>query len=262
MSVRPELIFKGKYIIEADLRLVTALHIGGTEEGFEIGGTDNPVIKDPVTGVPFIPGSSLKGKIRSLLEWAHNLVIPEETKKGEWQAGPTKDPSSDVGIVFGLAAEVRQNDEKLPGPTRLTVRDAYPDEEQVSVWANYMGDGIYTELKTENTIDRMTSAANPRSMERIPARSVFKTEFVFDVYEDADFGRLKLLFQGMNLLEDSTLGGGGTRGSGKIKFENIRIIPRHKGYYLGTDEAPLKEIRSGGESSAKELADTFENLIS
>src|SRR3990167_6090530 len=66
--------FSGKYIVKADLRCVTGLHIGGTDEGFEIGGMDNPVIKDPITGYPYIPGSSLKGKMRSLLEWANNKV--------------------------------------------------------------------------------------------------------------------------------------------------------------------------------------------
>src|SRR3990170_8998206 len=73
--------FAGKYIIKADIRCITGLHVGGTDEGFEIGGIDNPVIKDPITGYPYIPGSSLKGKMRSMLEWitkrTENLTCTE-----------------------------------------------------------------------------------------------------------------------------------------------------------------------------------------
>jgi len=258
---KPNFEFKGKYIIEADLHLVTALHIGGTEEGFEIGGMDNPVIKDSMTDIPYIPGSSLKGKIRSMLEWAYDLVIPEN-KKGERKAGPTQDTSSDVGIVFGIAAEAHKGDQ-LPGPTRLTVCDAYPDKTQIEKWETYMGDGIYTELKTENSIDRLTSAANPRPMERVPAKSVFKTKFIFDVYHELDFDRLKVLFEGMMLLEDSTLGGGGSRGSGRVEFKNIMITSRHKGYYLGTKAETLKNIKNIDPkeySSPKAFVDKFKDI--
>lgn len=64
--------FQGKFIISGILECVTGTRIGGTQEKFEIGGIDNPVIKDPLTDLPYIPGSSLKGKLRHLLEWAIN----------------------------------------------------------------------------------------------------------------------------------------------------------------------------------------------
>lgn len=259
----PKFEFKGKYLIVADLRLKTALHIGGTEAGFEIGGIDNPVIKDPMTGIPYIPGSSLKGKLRSLLEWAHDLVKPQQSDEG-WKAGPAQDSNKDVCIVFGIAAEGHKG-QKLPGPTRLTVLDAYPKDDngydQKTKWEQYMGEGLFTEIKTENTIDRLTSAANPRPMERVPADSMFRTQFIFDIYEDADFDRLKVLFEGMTLLEDSALGGGGSRGSGRVKFENITITPRHKGYYLGTEKNELREIKINGSKSAKEFVDNFSKIF-
>lgn len=256
----PKFAFKGKYIVLADIELITALHIGGTEEGFEIGGLDNPVIKDPMTGAPFIPGSSLKGKMRSLLEWAHDLVKDEikKDKQNNWQAGPTTKPN-DVGIVFGIAAEALKGD-TIPGPTRLTVCDAYPNQDQIETWEKSMGDGIFTELKTENTICRLTSAATPRPMERVPARSVFKARFIFDIFEEDDFNRLKILSQGMRLLEDSALGGGGSRGSGRIRFKKIKIKARHKGYYLGTDEKTLKEIESKAYESAAEFDKTLKKM--
>ena len=56
-------------VIEGDLELVTGLHIGAGNDEIRIGGIDNPVLKHPYSGQPYIPGSSLKGKVRSLLEW-------------------------------------------------------------------------------------------------------------------------------------------------------------------------------------------------
>ena len=89
--------FNGKYIIKADLRCLTGLHIGGTEEGFEIGGMDNPVIRDPITGYPYIPGSSLKGKMRSLLEWSYDKVkIETNNKTKKLNAPPCACGSCDI----------------------------------------------------------------------------------------------------------------------------------------------------------------------
>ena len=263
--------FMGKYIITADIKLETALHIGGTEEGFDIGGLDNPVIKDKVTGVPYIPGSSLKGKMRSLLEWGYNEVKIEKNKKNNKLEGKScSDPTHPIGIVFGVPAEA-QNKEGISGPTRLTVRDAYPwesypdpdkigDIEQIKKWESAMGEKIYTEVKTENTIDRLTSEANPRSMERVPAGSVFKAEFIYDVYSDEDIKHLKLLFEGMLLLEHSYLGGSGTRGSGKIKFENIKIIDKDKSEYIG-GERKLKKSKQNGYNTPKDILDNFDKIF-
>ncbi|MDW8087703.1 MAG: type III-A CRISPR-associated RAMP protein Csm3 [Candidatus Calescibacterium sp.] len=239
-------------MIKADLRCITGLHIGGTVEGFEIGGMDNPVIKDPITGYPYIPGSSLKGKMRSLLEWT---TIHNNKSRVEYMVGIKGNKISacncsecDVCIVFGAGAGANVKKE----PTRLIVRDSFPkglfgddgkmlDENNrtgtIQKWKQYLGKGIYTEVKTENAIDRITSAANPRSMERVPVDSVFEVEMIFDVYRDDDKGRLKKVFEGMSLLEDSYLGGGGSRGSGKISFEDVRIIKRDVNeYYIGGGE--------------------------
>lgn len=275
---KPEFEFLGKYIISADIKLKTGLHIGGTEEGFEIGGIDNLVIKDKVTGVPYIPGSSLKGKMRSLLEWAyfngHNNVIRIEKKKdGEWEGKLCNDPTHPIGIVFGVPAEDHRG--VIPGPTRLTVRDAFPHDKvelqnketnnkeiksQIQIWENAMGEKIYTEIKTENFIDRITSAATPRSMERVPANSVFKVEFVFDVYHRNDRKHLKLLFEGMKLLEDSYLGGGGTRGSGQVKFENISIKAKDKSAYIG-GESVLLRVNPNSYKTAEEVYKDFEIIF-
>ncbi|MBU1055683.1 MAG: type III-A CRISPR-associated RAMP protein Csm3 [Proteobacteria bacterium] len=266
---KPEFDFIGKYIITADIMLKTGLHIGGTEEGFDIGGIDNPVIKDKVTGVPYIPGSSLKGKMRSLIEWAYNKVqidpVKEKDESGKekiisWTGKLCSDPNEPIGVVFGVPAENHRDD--LPGPTRLAVRDAYPDENQIKKWQDAMGEKIYTEAKTENAIDRLTSAANPRSMERVPGDSIFKAEFVYDVYNlKKDVTNLKLLFEGMMLLEDSYLGGGGTRGSGKVEFGNIQITARDKNYYLGIKDKDTLLVKQNGHKKPKDISDKFNTIF-
>lgn len=270
---KPDFAFIGKYIISADIELKTGLHIGGTEEGFEIGGIDNLVIKDKVTGVPYIPGSSLKGKMRSLLEWAYfdgkNQVIRiEKNKDGEWEGKLCNDPTHPIGIVFGVPAESHKGD--LPGPTRLTVRDALPHDKvelpnketksQIKIWEDTMGEKIYTEAKTENFIDRLTSAATPRTMERVPAGSVFKAEFIFDVYQREDRERIKLLFEGMRLLEDSYLGGGGTRGSGQVKFKNISIEAKDKSAYIG-GETVLPNVNLTGHTEVDAVCKNFDKIF-
>jgi CRISPR-associated protein Csm3 len=270
---KPEFVFIGKYIISADIKLKTGLHIGGTEEGFEIGGIDNLVIKDKVTGVPYIPGSSLKGKMRSLLEWAYfdgkNKVIRiDKNKNGEWEGKLCNNPTHPIGIVFGVAAEDHKGD--LPGPTRLTVRDALPHDKvelpdkttkkQIEIWEAAMGEKIYTEAKTENFIDRLTSAATPRSMERVPAGSVFQVQFVFDLYQKQDRNHLKLLFEGMRLLEDSYLGGGGTRGSGQVAFKITGIEAKDKSAYVGEGTAVLK-VNSNGHTTADAVYKNFDTIF-
>lgn len=258
--------FKGKYIIKADLRCITALHIGGTDEGFEIGGMDNPVIKDPITGYPYIPGSSLKGKLRSLLEWAEGKVKLEEVKDkegkptGKWKGklcNCGKSDKCDICIIFGTSADTEGQKE----PTRLTVRDSFPKQSSVEEWKANLGDAIYTEVKTENAIDRLTSEATPRSLERVPANSVFEVEMVFDLYKDNDVQKLKKVFEGMMLLEDSSLGGGGSRGSGKVVFENIKVIKRELEYYTEGDDKKGENVKLNGSKTARDIFKNFQNIF-
>jgi CRISPR-associated protein Csm3 len=205
--------FLGNIILKGKLITLTPLHIGGSKDKFEIGGVDNPVIKDPVTNYPYIPGSSLKGKLRMLLEFAEDAVKESEKKKGEYP--PSNDPK--ITSLFGDSADNSPN-----GPTRLIVRDAYPDEKTIKMWENTNSETLYTEYKAENTINRMTSAANPRFMERVHKGSEFDVEFILQVFSmDNDKGQsnFEKLVKAIRLLEDSTLGGGGSRGSGKVEFK-------------------------------------------
>jgi CRISPR-associated protein Csm3 len=203
--------FLGNIILKGKLITITPLHIGGSKDKFEIGGVDNPVIRDPITNYPYIPGSSLKGKLRMLLEFAEGKVAPNN--KGEYP--PSNDP--EITSLFGDSADNSSN-----GPTRLIVRDAYPDKKTIKMWENTNSETLYTEYKAENTIDRMTSAANPRFIERVHKGSEFDVEFILQVYSmDQDKGKsnFEKLVKAFRLLEDSTLGGGGSRGSGKVEFK-------------------------------------------
>lgn len=231
-------VFLGKFIIQGKIELLTGLHIGGTTVGMEIGGMDNPVIKDPITEQPIIPGSSIKGKLRSLTEWSFGL-IKKHPKHGGYQATSceilkrAKEELSDqdaahwdkaliVARLYGPASDDSQVREKA-GPTRLIVRDAFLNDESKNKLQEALGRGLFTEVKTENALDRVTSQANPRTLERVPAGSSFDFAFIVDKYDGDDAALLRHLFTAMALLEQSSLGGGGSRGSGQIQFTDIAI---------------------------------------
>ncbi len=233
---------RGKFILDVTVSAVTGLHIGGSAAGLEIGGVDNPVIKDPLTDKPYIPGSSLKGKLRSMAEWYFGLIkqhpkhktyqaydcaelsqpCPTNTESKEyqrWQAVYT------VGRLFGAASD----DTKVrltSGPSRLTVRDAYLTPESEEYLQRVLGEGVYTEVKTENALDRVTSEANPRPIERVPAGAEFDLTLIVDVYQAEDVELLRDLFTFLNLVEHSSLGGGGSRGSGQIRFQKWNMCWR------------------------------------
>jgi len=243
--------YKGTVIIKYEMKALTGLRVGGSKENFDIGGTDNPVIKtlgmienydgrgnNLPEGAPYIPGSSLKGKIRSLVEWAKGRVdymISKANNDVERAGKPCVCGRCEVCKVFGTGdAETlkKLGLEELPGPPRLRVFDAYPTWESIQKLQETLGENIFTEIKTENAINRLTSKANPRKVERVPAGVVLFGEMAFHLFAKEDPGLLKVVFEGMRLLEDDYLGGYGSRGSGKVRFENIEVILRPKAYYL------------------------------
>jgi len=215
-----------KYILKGKIVAKTGLHIGGTNQQMGIGGPDNLVIRNPLTQLPIIPGSSLKGKMRSLLELAlgkYNTDTSGHKKLGDVGDDPV------ITQLFGLSAD--KNDLNTHA-SRLIVRDAeliYDDSnpEDVKKWENT--DMLYSEAKTEVVINRLTSAATPRTFERIPAGAEFEYEMVVNIVADdnevekVEKDLLSLLADGMKLLEMDYLGGNGSRGYGKIKFKDTAI---------------------------------------
>jgi CRISPR-associated protein Csm3 len=234
----------GKVILKGCISCVTGLHIGGSSTGVEIGGLDNPVIKDPLSDRPYIPGSSLKGKLRSLTEWRFGLIAKHskhksygayESKELEFERDLEQYPHWDgaliVGKLFGPASD--NGDVRMRTlPSRLTVRDSQPTDETQVKWKTWLGEGIFTEVKTENALDRLTAEANPRPLERVPAGSAFGLTMILDVYEKpGDFELVQVLLSAMHLLEQSSLGGAGSRGSGQIKFTGLQAAWRSISFY-------------------------------
>ncbi|MDR3292437.1 MAG: type III-A CRISPR-associated RAMP protein Csm3 [Methanobrevibacter sp.] len=219
-------MFKENYLIEGKIVLKTGLHIGDSKDSIEIGVIDNPIIRDKLSGLPFIPGSSLKGKLRSLLELndkksAENVIA----SKGK----PSSDSNSKAGKIFGTSAS---NNNKPDFPTRIIVRDSFPSKEAIEKWDDKEDIVRGAEVKYENTINRITSEANPRPTERIPKDSIFDFEIILSVYdEDGDNENLGGVFESMLLLEDNYLGGSGSRGYGQIKFDKITLKKRDSNYY-------------------------------
>jgi CRISPR-associated protein Csm3 len=218
--------FKGNLLISGKIHCKTGLHIGSSKAELEIGGLDNPIILDPLTKAPVIPGSSLKGKIRSLLE----LQEQKYTSSGK-PHGHEKDCSdADCWLctIFGSSDDVER------GPTRLIVRDAIHQGR------------IETEVKAENVINRVTGKAeSPRFFERVPAGTIFDFEMVYQIYNTADLEHLAHLFEGMHLLEDSYLGGSGSRGYGKIQFKDITLtVKTVEDYKKGNDGYTINTIAS------------------
>jgi CRISPR-associated protein Csm3 len=205
----------GNVVLSGNIECQTGLHIG-QEGSLEIGGIDTPVIKDPVSGRPYVPGSSIKGKMRSLLEWDQGVV--DASGDPHFHSG-SEAAECPVCRVFGVPAEA----ETKIGPTRLTVRDAHPTDETIEMWETMDTQMPYTEIKEENYIDRVTSEANPRDIERVPKGSAFDYELVYSVYDLGDGGTtdlemLSTVERGLALLEDSSLGGSGSRGYGQVQF--------------------------------------------
>ncbi len=216
--------------IQAIMHCVTGLRIGSSKDTIEIGGQDNPIVRHPITNEPYVPGSSVKGKLRSLLE---NVYGRKETKNGEVIPKSNGEPCSCghrdclVCRVFGA----HKNTNHKLGPTRLLVRDVVFTEE-ARTWLETAREekGVnMSEVKSENMVNRINgTAGNPRPVERVPAGTRFAVEMMLKVYEGDDEQRmLEVLRQGMRLLENDYLGASGSRGYGKVRFEEIQIIEHH-----------------------------------
>lgn len=202
-----KIIYTGKIVLK------TGLHIGGTNAALNIGGPDKFVVRNPINMKPYIPGSSLKGKLRSLIEIKNGC------------SKVSTDPNSESGKLFGVAGG---NDNTRP--SRLIVRDAELDtESKPGMFENT--DLPYAESKTEVNIDRVTSEAKPRTFERIPAGAEFKLSMVLNIFEGEDEKELEgILFKAIEMLHDDYLGGQGSRGYGQVEIKDLKENKEEKIY--------------------------------
>jgi CRISPR-associated protein Csm3 len=244
--------YLGHATVTGKIVVRSGLHIGAGKDTIEIGGIDNPVIKHPHTQEPYIPGSSIKGKLRFLFEWAFGRIRDDCKPWGiDNRSNQTFDPGDPVLRIFGTAAN---RDVWAQGPTRLVVRDAMLARE----WRDkVVAEGLpLTEDKTEVMIDRIAGKAHnigPRQTERVPADARFDFELSFRLYDTGDGGKrdrecLNWTIAGLGLIEQDALGGSGSRGYGRVSFEDLEItLPdgrkeniagRHRLNRFPVDEAP------------------------
>lgn len=192
-----------KIQIKGNIELVTGMHIGGASAFAAIGAVDSPIVKDVGTNLPMIPGSSLKGKMRSLLAKMYNHE-------------PVKTADYDDERITRLFGSAKKNQKGSVTPSRLIVSDMIMSN---AAQLRERGVQSLTEVKYENSIGRLTAVANPRQIERAIRGSVFPMELIYEVTDEKlvpeDFDTL---VQGMKLLQYDYLGGNGSRGYGKVKF--------------------------------------------
>jgi CRISPR-associated protein Csm3 len=268
-TAKTELTLIGKLILEGELRCETGLHIGAGKGSLEIGGADNPVVKDAF-GRPYVPGSSLRGKLRSLLEQSSGVAVPSELvylskRKGqEVRIHQSDRPGDEVCLLFGRNPGRMERvggdalDTTVSSPARLTVYDAPLDPDSITSQMRENLDDELTEVKSENAIDRITSQANPRTLERVPAGARFRVRFVLDVLCEEDKTLVAPFVEALRLLEDDALGGGGSRGSGRVRFANLNLTWRGRAFYSGG--APGEKLLDGADLDGLQALASGEGL--
>ena len=189
-----------KILIKGELETVTGLHIGTGGAYSAIGAADSPVIRDVITGAPMIPGSSLKGKIRSILARKYNDSVRNP-----------EDDCSQIRDLFGA----------MKSPSRLIFSDMYMTDASRKQLAE-AGINTPTEVKFENTINRLSAIANPRQIERVIRSCRFGMDIIYDAKDISEAEKdIMLLCDGMKLLQYDYLGGHGSRGYGKVRFARL-----------------------------------------
>jgi CRISPR-associated protein Csm3 len=262
--------FYGKLIIDGVLECLTGIHIGTGKEVMEIGGVDTPVVRDPLTREPYLPGSSLKGKLRSLLE------KQEFATKGA-EIGVEGFFSSIIGsggqrirhhecnntacTICRLFGASKDRYIKESRPARLFVSDAHMTAKSKKE-LEQIDTGLYlTELKFENTLDRITAAASPRQIERVPRGTEFNFTLTYTQGEEKTTGEfrsdLKGIFNSLLLLQDDGIGGSVSRGYGRVGLKNFVLRHRSLSYYKEGDKKGETIVHQGEE----ELRDFMKRVL-
>ena len=251
----PSIQLQGRIFLQGDIHAVTGLHIGGNSGELDIGGIDNPVIRNAFNRQPYIPGSSLRGKMRSLLDRhfdnALNKPVGRDVRVHECKS-PTDYERCPVCQPFGVAPQREMQGKTMP--TRLIVRDTFLTQPALDALDKADTDTDFTEIKTEVAIDRITSAATPRQQERVPAGTTFGPfQIVHSLYTQGENNNTQLqdelqlfdtVLMGIELLEDDYLGGSGSRGSGQIAFDNLQLTLKTRQCYEKSDTPPIDVVAS------------------
>ena len=189
------------------LETITGLHIGGSSAFSAIGAVDSPVIRDARTNMPMIPGSSLKGKLRTLLAKKYNQTV-------------AKTPDDDAVCLTSLFGSAKKGQVKT---SKILFNDMFLENMDELKYAGLTG---ATEVKFENSIQRTTAVANPRQIERVVRGAKFPMQLIYEVTDESEMVHdFEILKDGFQLLEYDYLGGSGSRGYGRVKIMDIRVEP-------------------------------------
>jgi len=205
------------YKIEGKITVMTGLHIGAGNDTMEIGGMDQPIIKHPMTEAPYIPGSSIKGKMRSLLETRY-FIDRDATRKFLTGGKPCNcgEANCPACTIFGNMAKDSQT-----GPTRIVVRDA---NLTATFQDKFNSGNLPMEVKHENTIDRVKGTAmHPRPLERVPAGVQFDFNISLKQYEGDPENLKDYVLKGLKMIELDALGGNSSRGCGQVRFDDLKV---------------------------------------
>ncbi len=206
---RTQKALKGKILITGILKVLTGMHIGGSSDFAPIGAVDSPFIRDPFTHAPIIPGSSIKGKMRTLLA---------RVNCDGYILNSVADDNAVVARLFGASGK------NFACPARLQFFDLFITEATKSNFTAIDTDTYIGEVKFENTISRTSGVANPRQIERVPAGAEFAFKLVYNVEDLEEVQEdLASLAEGFKLLENDYLGGHGSRGYGRVALQNIKL---------------------------------------
>lgn len=297
-----------KVFLRGKLTVLTGLRVGGTDQGLSVGGLQNIVVRHALLGEPYVPGSSIRGKIRCMLE---RLQGVSGRGHGDMiQFGPCNDANLLLVQLFGTeSATIDKHEEgskssdaepakkkSVTIPSRLLVRDAHLTQESRKLLSKLRGDLPMTETKTEVCIDRVTSEANPRTFERVPAGAELAFEMVLEVralppgskdskdpraralaimkekrHQKNHWGRdedIESLLTGLDLLQDDALGGQGSRGYGRVKVTLDPITVRTRDAYQNGGAEKGLELKEKGkklfdninERGKEERAQVFASL--
>ena len=284
MAEKGRKILLGKVFFKGNIILKTGLHIGGSQESMQIGGLDLPVIRDTSNNLPYIPGSSLKGKLRSTLEKFGERFKDGKKEKLSFNRniGTFRNKlfihccedikyamHCDVCRIFGSSGDDRAmpRGEKAENfPSLLSVRDSLLDESLIGVSSQY------TETKVETGIDRANMSANPRRVERVLPDKKFNFEMVYSVEALALREKDHLVFPEDNLKKDINniltclelvqsegIGGYTSRGYGKVEFIFSDFSGKSLDYFKGKTDKQLGKF--DGEFSINDARSQIEPII-
>lgn len=224
----------GRLYLRMDIELQSGMHIGSTSGDTDLSALNNPMLRHPLTKLPYIPGSSLRGKMRSLMEYAYalpqNEFIRSESPVVRIHSITDDSATRDRIDADAVCALFGVNGDRNPAvPTRLTVTDFHlSGDAQTRMQTARVAS--YSEVKTEVSIDRRTTAANPRQNERTPAGAVFTGgEMIYTLYASDDLAQGERLLELLMMLQDHWVGGSGSRGYGNVNFASLVWAARRRG---------------------------------